>query len=221
MDQQDLGLVSDTDLMRQVQTGQPEQFAELIRRYEGPLRRVARSRLGRGDWAEEVVQETFLAAFKSRRTFDPRFSFRTWLWTILLNQCHGHWKVRQRRPRIWSWADVELEPELSDPGWCVPESREQGPQGQLLAGEKRELLERLLGQLRPAQADALRLRFYGELKFQEIADTMGCSLLPAKNRVQAGLLQMSRLVESQNVMERAPTRPADSTSTGLHARGAL
>jgi DNA-directed RNA polymerase specialized sigma24 family protein len=37
----------------------------------------------------------------------------------------------------------------------------------------------------------LRLRFYGGLKFQEIADVQGCSLTSAKNRVRWGLLKMS------------------------------
>jgi RNA polymerase sigma-70 factor (ECF subfamily) len=90
------GRSSDAALMARAARGETECFAELVRRYRPPLARVARSRLGRADWAEDAVQETFLAAFKSRASYDPRFSFRTWLWTILLNQCHGHHKRRLR-----------------------------------------------------------------------------------------------------------------------------
>jgi RNA polymerase sigma-70 factor (ECF subfamily) len=71
------------------------------------------------------------------------------------------------------------------------------PLAQLLASERRDLLESLLGRLTPAQADALRLRFYGGLKFQEIADTMGCSLGTAKNRVQWGLVKLSEMLHSE------------------------
>ena len=79
----------DAVLIDRVRAGHSDDFAELVRRYQPALTRVARSRLGRADWAEEVVQETFLAAFKSCATYDPRYNFRTWLWTILLNQCRA------------------------------------------------------------------------------------------------------------------------------------
>lgn len=224
MDHEDRSRQSDVEVMRQVQTGQPERFAELIRRYQEPLARVAYSRLGRRDWAEEVVQETFLAAFKSRRTFDPRFSFRTWLWTILFRQCHGHWKSRQRQPYVWSWADTDLPQASVGPDGYAPESRDPAPSLRLLADERREQLERHLGELRPTQADALRLRFYGELKFQEIADTMGCSLLTAKNRVRAGLLQLAKLLDAPALSEPPDSTslsPTDAAATGPDARGAL
>jgi len=180
--------LSDHELVARAVCGDRESFAEIVRRYQAPLRRVARSRLGRSDWAEEVVQEAFLAAYKSCGTFNPRYSFRTWLWTILLNQCHGHYQRRRR--------SVPVEP-LSE------ESHQQvaaidaapAPLARLLDRERADQLESLLNQLPLAQADALRLRFFGELKFQEIADAMQCSLNTAKNRVRVGLLRMAELLE--------------------------
>ena len=81
---------TDAELMRRANSDDSAAFAELVRRYRPALVRVASSRLGMPEGAEDVVQETFLAAFKSRRTFDERFGFRTWLWTILLNQCRRY-----------------------------------------------------------------------------------------------------------------------------------
>src|SRR5262249_55015467 len=158
-----------------VQSGELEQFATLIRRYQPALLRVARSRLGDASWAEDVVQETLLAVYKARHTYDPRRNFRTWLWTILINQCYAHGQRRSRWLRIFSGPGGEESDEAT-----LPEPHEEPagePLAQLLAAERAALLEELLGQLSTAQADALRLRFFGELKFQEIADTLGCSLL--------------------------------------------
>lgn len=190
---------SDAALMARIQRGETELFSELVARYEPALRRVARSRLGRADWADDVVQEAFLAAFKSRATFDPQFSFRTWLWTILLRQCHAHYHRRQR--------SVPVEPLGSETERDVPADRQTfgsqtaggqiasgTPLGQLLAKERAEQLESLLAQLSLAQADALRLRFFGGLKFHEIADAMQCSLNTAKNRVRTGLERMATLM---------------------------
>src|SRR5580704_7969284 len=85
--------------MCRVQAGQIELFDVLVRRYRGPLLNVAWSKLGDPTWAEDAVQETFLAAFAARATYNPRFAFRTWVWTILLNLCRRQWQRRQTRPR--------------------------------------------------------------------------------------------------------------------------
>ncbi len=184
---------SDATLIRRVQAGETQCFAELVRRYQGPLVRVARSRLGRAEWAEDVVQETFLAAFKSCASYDPRFQFRTWLWTILLNQCKSHYQRRARR--------VQAEPigRSDDAQSLATDEHETSPLGQLLARERSAQLEALLTQLSDAQADALRLRFFGGLKFHEIASSMQCSLNTAKNRVRTGLERMAQLIETAGV----------------------
>lgn len=188
---------ADADIMLRVQAGELEQFATLIRRYQPALLRVARSRLGDATWAEDVVQETFLAVYKARHTYDPRRNFRTWLWTILINQCHTHGQRRSRWLRIFSWPARDEADDVSLAE--APEEPAGEPLTQLLAAERAALLEELLNQLSAPQADALRLRFFGDLKFQEIADTLGCSLLTAKNRVRVGLLRLSQLIAAREV----------------------
>lgn len=184
---------SDADLFARVQAGETDVFAELVRRYQAALVRVARSRLGRMDWAEDVVQETFLSAFKSCASYDARYGFRTWLWTILLNQCAGHYQRRMR--------SVPLGPWPSDPDEAASTVGEASPLGNLLAKERAAELESLLLELSVVQADALRLRFFGGLKFQEIADAMQCSLNTAKNRVRWGLMRMAELMQTTELMQ--------------------
>lgn len=177
--------------MRLVKAGKTDQFAELVRRYRPALVRVARGRLGRGDWAEEAVQETFLSAFKSAHTYDERFSFRTWLWTILLNQCRTQLK-RRGRNHVLAWTDAGAGQSLSLDD--APHDQLPSPASLLISRERTELIERLLARLPEKEADALRLRFFGELKFQEIADAVSCSLATAKNRVKSGLLKLAAML---------------------------
>lgn len=187
--------------MRRVQAGETELFAEIARRYQAPLLRVALSRLGQLGRAEDAVQETLLAAFKSRHTYQESYSFRTWLWTILFNECRRSWSNHSRLPRVSCFADEA--PGVERPAlWQA--SRQRGgdaPFAQLLAQERTALLESSLERLPLPQADALRLRFFAGLKFQEIADTMGCSLGTAKNRVRWGLLRLSDLISRTDVEE--------------------
>lgn len=187
---------SDQELMRRVQQGETALFAEIVRRYQPALLRVARSRLGRPDRAEDAVQETFLAAFKARDTYRDAYSFRTWLWTILLNKCRRSWGGETREPRVFCWTDEASGHEQPALDQARPAGRGEQPFERVLARERSELLEASLAALPTVQADALRLRFFGGLKFEEIAETMQCSLGTAKNRVRWGLMRMADRVHS-------------------------
>jgi RNA polymerase sigma-70 factor (ECF subfamily) len=192
LDRHDRRTETDAALVMQVRAGHTSAFDELVRRYQPALSRVARSRLGRADWAEDVVQESFLAAYKSCASYDPRYSFRTWLWTILLHQCYHH---HARRSRQLPQESLSSDRESSASDW-VRECSGGSPLDALLTKERNDQLERLLTQLSAPQADALRLRFFGELKFYEIAEAMQCSLNTAKNRVRQGLIKMAELLEA-------------------------
>lgn len=181
-------------LVEAILDGQKERFAEIVARYRPALFRLASSRLGRSDAAaEDVVQETFLCAFRSLHSYDAKYSFRTWLWAILLNQCNRELKRANRRPRV----DAAELPAGTD---CDVDLNAT-PLGSVLHRERAQLLEKQLFKLPKMQADALRLRFYGGLKFHEIAAAMGCSLSSAKNRVRCGLTKMGRMLSDYESME--------------------
>ena len=186
--------LDDAEVMRRVQAGEHGLFEQLVVRYRGPLVRVAASKLGDAAWAEDVVQEALLAAFAARRTYDPRFAFRTWLWTILLNLCRRQLKRRGARPR-------EVGPAVLTAASSEPAHHETGLTHALLA-ERQEQVAALLDELPEPQADALRLRFYGGLKFEEIAEAMGCSLGGAKLRVKNGLLALAERLRGRQGDER-------------------
>lgn len=181
-------MLSDEELMQRVQRDEPQRFGELAARYRSALVKAAEGRLGNRAWAEDAAQETLLAAYKARHTFDPRWAFRTWLWTILFNHCKAVWLRHARRTAATPVASTTTEaPSETD----EPAGREPPPWAMLLAAEQRELVETLLARLSPEQAGALRLRFFSGLKFHEIAAAMDCSLATAKNRVRWGLERLA------------------------------
>jgi RNA polymerase sigma-70 factor, ECF subfamily len=179
----------DGTLIAAVLAGERDAFAHLVTRYQGPLLRAAMSRLSQRALAEDVVQETFLCALKWLHTYDSKYSFRTWLWTILLNQCSRQGK---REARHIPAGDLAEETKRN----CITchTGSERSPLEVLLAREDGRLVHELLARLPEAQADALRLRFFGGLTFGEIAAAMECSEPGAKHRVKVGLLTLARWV---------------------------
>ncbi len=179
--------LDDGQLMRRIQEGEFSLFEVLVERYRPALLRVAGGMLDDAALAEDVVQETFLAVFASRHTFDPAFHFRTWLWTILLNLCHRQLKRRARRPRVVSRSTLtpSERSNIADPATT------ETALAALLIRERGDQLQALLHELPDAQADAIRLRFFAGLKYEEIAQSMGVSLGGAKLRVRSGLRKLS------------------------------
>jgi RNA polymerase sigma-70 factor (ECF subfamily) len=177
----------DGQLMRRIQEGEFSFFEVLVERYRPALLRVASGMLNDAALAEDVVQETFLAVFASRHTFNPAFHFRTWLWTILLNLCRAQRKRLARRPQIVSRSTLTTSERanIADP------STSETALAALLIRERGAQLQGFLNELPDAQADAIRLRFFAGLKYEEIALSMGVSLGGAKLRVRSGLRKLS------------------------------
>jgi RNA polymerase sigma-70 factor (ECF subfamily) len=161
--------------------GDEQAFAHLIGRYQPPLFRLAYSRLGQRELAEEAVQETFLASHRWLATYDSRYSFRTWLWSILLSQC-----VRQAKRESRQHSENLTHPE------SAATTSEASPLRSLLETENRDRLHQLLARLPTPQADALRLRFFAGLTFPEIAAAMHCSEAGAKHRVKTALVKLGQ-----------------------------
>lgn len=183
--------LSDADIMAAVQNGRTELFDRLVDRYRPRLLRFAVSKLGDVQRGEDAVQEALLAAFSARHSYDDRFAFSTWLWTILLNVCRREWRRSRRRGAV-SVAEFHPEPETPETGLSA-----------VLEAERSERLRLLLEQLPEAESDAVRLRFFGQLKFDEIALAMDSSVSGAKVRVKRGLERLAGWV-------REPSHPADS-----------
>ncbi len=171
--------------MQQVQAGDVRLFEQLVRKYRPRLLRFALSKLHGRDAAEDVVQEACLAAYQARDSYFAEFAFSTWLWTILLNLSRRAQRQGARREEVWSgYAQTARERER--PG--------DSPLARLLELERQEQCAAWLNQLPEEEADAIRLRFFGELKFDDIALAMDSSVSGAKVRVKRGLRRLAEIV---------------------------
>ena len=176
----------DRELMQRIQNGETVLFERLVEKYRNSMLRFARSKLIDPVDAEDIVQEAVFAAYEARDSYNPEFAFSTWLWTILLNLSR---RWRQKALREQQVISNSIERDLR-PG-AVPAI---GLSNLLLEERNLHLIEQL-AKLPETQADAIRLKFFGDLTFQEIANTMNCSLSGAKKRVKSGLLLLSEKLQ--------------------------
>jgi RNA polymerase sigma-70 factor (ECF subfamily) len=183
-------------LVERLRAGDRAAFADVIDRHGGSLLRLARSFLRNDAVAEEVVQDTWLAALDGLDGFEARSSLRTWLFTILANKARNR-AVRESRSVPWSALDGDgedgpsVDPERfrADGHWKdVPGHwTEENPERLAQGAETRTAIEAAIASLPQLQRSVITLRDVEGLEAEEI-----CRLLAITLTNQRVLLHRAR-----------------------------
>ncbi len=83
---------TDRDLMARIQSGDHEAYHALYERWSRQVFRFLLRRTGSRAAAEEAIQETWLRMYRSRRSYDPKWPFPSWLFRIAVNAGHDAWR---------------------------------------------------------------------------------------------------------------------------------
>jgi RNA polymerase sigma-70 factor, ECF subfamily len=180
--------------------GDVESFNQLVVRWERPIYALAYRVIGREEEARDVVQETFLRAFRGIGNFRGQAKFSSWVYRIALNLCRD-WIRRERRTPILP------APEGVD---VIELAAEQGPAESIedLVARKdmSQVVAELMTRLPEEQRTAIILKEYHGMTFQEIADLQGVPLSTVKTRLYQGLTVLRRYLQQQGKYDPATTK---------------
>jgi RNA polymerase sigma-70 factor (ECF subfamily) len=197
----DLMTRTDEELVARSIDGDTDSFNQLVLRWERPIFALAYRVIGREEEARDVVQETFLRAFRGIKNFRGQAKFSSWVYRIALNLCRD-WIRRERR------APIQATPEGVD---LVELAAEQGPVESIEALVARhdlsKIVEQAMALLPDEQRTAIILKEYHGMTFQEIADLQGCPLSTVKTRLYQGLTVLRRHLQAQGRFDSASTLP--------------
>jgi RNA polymerase sigma-70 factor, ECF subfamily len=161
-------LQSDRELVEASASGDPQAFHALVDRHGPDLLRLARSLCRTRCDAEDVVQETFVGAFRGLSRFDGRSSVRTWLSRILMRQAAKAWN-RSRRQR----GVLPLEsPEAQAGGWRMPDGR-GGAASATSSVDRRIDLRQILDTLGDDHREVILMREIQGMSYAEMAEALG------------------------------------------------
>jgi RNA polymerase sigma-70 factor (ECF subfamily) len=157
------GLEDEASLIRAAQNGESRAFAEIVRRYQRAIYRVAYGLTRNPSDADDLAQETFLRAYQALGRFRVGEPLYPWLARIATNQAFSLYRARRRRP------ETPLEP-LVEAGfqWGV----EADPADETADRERRRHLQEAFSHLKPEHQAVLVLRAVQGLSYQEIAQTL-------------------------------------------------
>ncbi|HYT51188.1 MAG TPA: sigma-70 family RNA polymerase sigma factor [Gaiellaceae bacterium] len=173
---------TDADLIQRVAVGDANAFEVLYHRYVRSVFGLALRRLGDRMRAEDAVQETFAAVWRSARTFRPdRGPGAPWLYAVARNAIVDRARGRHEPPGE--------APETA--------SAEPGPDERAEAAYVSWRIHRALSGLPPNERDVLELAYYGGLSQSEVADFLGIPLGTVKTRTRAALHRLADVLEGE------------------------
>lgn len=186
-DAPDEGLI-DLDLTRRSAGGDRDAFGALVIRHQASVYRLARLMVKTREEAEDVLQQTFLAAWRAVGGFRGESSTRTWLLTIARNTSLLRRTHVAREP-----IDPTPIEELGvRAGWGGP-----NPEELAVAAEQRDLLVAALAALAPDDREILTLRDLEGLPGIEVAEMLGLSLAAMKSRLHRARLSLAVAVRRE------------------------
>jgi len=179
--------VSDEILVKKSQKGDYLSFEKLVKRYEKKIYNLAYRIMGNKEDASDVLQETFLQAFKKLAGFKGKAKFSTWLYRIAVNICLMRKRKRKKMKTvsldipILTKKEDEIKRELRD-DWS------ESPLATLENEEVKKTLSEAIGLLPEEYRTVFLLRGLNGLSNQEVAKVLKISLPAVKSRLHRARL---------------------------------
>jgi RNA polymerase sigma-70 factor (ECF subfamily) len=192
--------LSDEELMVSCSQGDSRAFAILMRRYQARLSKYISGFVKNKDLAQDLTQETFLRAYRSRKTYVPKARFAAWIYRIATNLCHDQFRQQRTRPTVslnksftvqinekGDEEDYELYEQISDDS--IPR-----PDVEIEKEEQRMRLRAAIELLSEKHRTVIIMHVYDGMEYAEIAKHLGCSVGTIKSRMHYAIKSLKQML---------------------------
>jgi RNA polymerase sigma-70 factor (ECF subfamily) len=184
-------VAGDAALVEMVLAGDNGAFAALFDRYGGSLRQIylARTR-GNADDTDDLIQEIFVKTWLNLSSYDSRYAFGQWIYTIARNTFIDY--VRKRRD------DLSID---NTGGEYVrqPVSLTPNPEESIINVQRRRQLEENLQRMTPKYRTLIELRFFKDLSYEEIAQRLELPLGTVKTQIHRARTQLCKFITRSGI----------------------
>lgn len=162
-----------TEWLIAARKGDTEAFSRVVDAFQKPVYNLCYRMLGNPEDAEDAAQESFWRAFQGLSKYDFQRSFGTWMLSITAHYCID----RLRRKRLNFLSLESLLPEEDAP------DRTPGPEELAGRSQEREVVQELLRALNPEERAMVTMRYWYDMSYEEIGQTLSCSVSAVKSRL--------------------------------------
>jgi RNA polymerase sigma-70 factor (ECF subfamily) len=188
---QNPGDLTDMDILSEVSAGKVDAYGKIVGRYHGRLYNFIYRFVGDRETAEDIVQETFLRAFRKRDEYRAIANFSTWLFTIAGNLA----KSELRRRKRWRMISAERDEE-TDTGMELPDESAR-PDKVAESSIADVQIQNAINSLPNNYRQVILLRDVEGMSYQEISEIVDCPVGTVKSRVNRARLKLQQKLKSE------------------------
>jgi RNA polymerase sigma-70 factor (ECF subfamily) len=178
-----LSAVTDEELVKRSQQDDERAFGELVSRYESKVYSLALRMVRNPEDAEDVLQDTFLRAYRGIKSFQGASTFSTWVYRITANSALMRLRKKQLPTVSIENAD-ERETPVNIADWSP------GPVDQLLNKELQHEMDEAIEALPPEFRQVFVLRDVEEMSNAEVAEILDLSVAAVKSRLHRARIKV-------------------------------
>ncbi len=186
--------LSDQELLHDYLNGDEMAISTLLERYTPRIRNYLRLMLRDVERAEDILQETLIKVVTIIRNgrYNDQGRFLSWTLRIAHNMAIDYFRTTKNRP-------VTNEAEAGYDLLGSLQNSETTTEDNIMQNETADQIRNLVNQLPDDQQEVVRLRYYSNLSFNEIAEQTGVSINTALGRMRYALINMRKMVKNNNI----------------------
>ena len=185
--------VTDAAVVAQVLAGDKEAFRLLVDRHSRSIFHVTFRMTGNQQDAEELVQETFLRAYKALPRFELRSNFSTWLYRIAVNRTLDFLSVKKMQNK--DTYQIVDDPDPEEGRQIQLAAGGPGPERMVLSSEMKSKVAQSMSLLTPVERIAFTMRHMEGRSIEEIGETLKLNTSAAKNSVFRAVKKLRQQLE--------------------------
>ena len=182
---------SDAEILAEVAAGDIDAYGKIVGRYRGRLYNFVFRFVSDRETAEDIVQETFLRAFRKRKEYRAIANFSTWLFTIAGNLA----KSELRRRKRWRLFSLHRDDD-SDSGMELPDETYR-PDKVAESSLADDQIHDAIAALPENYRQVILLRDVEGMAYQEIAEIVDCPVGTVKSRVNRARLKLQQKLKNE------------------------
>jgi len=170
----------DQKLVEKAQKGDKKAFGMLVEKYQRRLNRLLSRMVRDQSEIEDIVQDSFIKAYRAINNFRGDSAFYTWLYRIGINTAKNHLVKLGKRPKAMNEVEIEEIENFED----APDLRNhETPESTMMSSQIVASVNQTIAALPNELKEAISLREMDGLSYEEIADLMNCPIGTVRSRI--------------------------------------
>ena len=176
---------------RALASGDPKAYNELMKLYRDPIYFMLYEKVGDQELAKDLTIEALGKAFRKLHMYTPDYTFSTWLYTVARNNCIDYLR-KHKLPTIS--IDKMMLDEDGKRNTFDLKSKDPNPESVMIKKQRIAILRQIVDQLKPKYRDLVKLRYFKELSYEEIATLLEIPLGTVKAQLHRSREQLFKVM---------------------------